>query len=845
MSKAPVPRQKVALAVAFVLVPHLRDDGARNPPAQAAYGKLPFCFEANQGQTDSRVRFLARGAGYSLFLTPSEAVLALRPRKTRARAAGPDVTTLEPDGADQTVLRLRLTGARPDSELVGLHELPTRTNYFIGNDPARWRTNIPSYAAVRYPEVYPGVDMLYHGQHGELEYDFVVAPGADPGAIRVAVEGADGIELNPVGDLVLHTRAGSIRQRRPVTYQEVGRTRRTIPSKYVRAGEKGFAFEVGSYDRSLPLVIDPGLVYSTYLGGSGWDEGWAIAIDGSRHAYVAGYTQSPNFPPPNAVQPGGLSGLDDAFVLKLDPAGTGLVYSTYLGGGGNEQAFGIAVDAQGAAYVTGYTTSTNFPTAGPTASAFAGVYDAFVTKLDPAGGALLLSRYLGGSGWETAWSIAVDAQGSPYVTGWTFSSNFPTSPPPILQSTYGGYGDAFVTKLEAATFGLAYSTYLGGNNGDSGNGIGVDAGGFAYVAGYTAATNFPVKVPALQATYAGAGDAFVAKLDRTGATLAYSTYLGGSGYDGARAIFVDRARRAYITGITESANFPTKLTAPAATAHGGGEDAFVAKLEASGASLVYSRYLGGSGLDRGHGIGVLDETFAYVTGETSSANFPMKKPVQGTLAGTYDAFVTRLDASGAGLVFSTYLGGGGYERGLGIAVEDRGGAAYLTGGTGSTNFPTAPSPPFQASMAGVSDGFATKITPAAADLSVTKSAPASAPRCVPLSYAITVTNNGPDDATKVGLSDTLPAGLNAATVGTTVGFCSSGPGTVDCDLSPLASGASATVTVVVLPSSVGPILNTATVTGREADLNPGNNTALATTLVWVSWWCWFFPCPSC
>jgi uncharacterized repeat protein (TIGR01451 family) len=590
-------------------------------------------------------------------------------------------------------------------------------------------------------------------------------------------------------------------------------------------------------------VIDPALAYSTYLGGGAWDEGWAVAVDGSSHAYLAGVTFSPNFPGTTVPGP---AGPYDAFVTKLDPSGTGILYSTYLGGNGAEQAFGIAVDATGAAYVTGFTSSTNFPTAGPTVSAYGGgPYDAFVTKLDPSGSAIVLSRYLGGSSADEGRGIAVDANGFAYVTGWTVSSNFPTTAPPILQSTYGGFGDAFVTKLDATTFGLTYSTYLGGaTSGERGYGVAVDLDGFAYVAGHTGSTDFPVQLPALQASYAGGnGDAFVAKLDRVGAKLLYSTYLGGSAFDQAHAIFVDRGGKAYVTGMTESTNFPTKLPTP--TANAGGEDAFVAKLDASGASLVYSRYLGGSGQDRGWGIGVWDGTFTYVTGETSSANFPLKKPVQGTLAGSSDAFVTSLDAFGAGLFFSTYLGGNGYDRGLGIAVQQRGGAAYVTGGTGSTNFPTAPTPPLQASMAGMQDGFITKIVPAAADLSVVKVAPGFAFSCDPLSYWITVTNNGPDDATQVTLTDTLPAGLSPIGSSATIGFCTPGVGTVSCDLSPLPAGASATVSVVVIPSSIGPILDTATVTGREPDLDSSNNTAVASTVIFDPWWCWFFGCPVC
>jgi uncharacterized repeat protein (TIGR01451 family) len=818
----------VALAALLAVLPRLTAQRAGDTPSPAPHGKATLRFEANRGQTDPSVRFLARGKGYSVFLTPSETVLAVR-------AAKPD--------ASGAVLRLRLEAARAKAPLVG-GEPDGRSNYFLGNDPRRWLTDVPNHGSVRREGVYPGVDVVYHGRQGELEYDFVIAPGAHPEAIRFSIAGAESIEVDPAGDLVLRTAAGPLRQRRPFAYQTAGGERRAIPSRYVRDGG-GFGFEIGEYDRTRPLVIDPGFVYSTYLGGGGWDAGWAVAIDGAGNAYVTGVTDSINFPPVGAAQPSP-GGSYDAFVTKLGPSGTALVYSTYLGGGGFDQGLGIAVDAQGAAYVTGYTSSPNFPTAGPTPSAFAGSFDAFVTKLDPTGSAILLSRYLGGAGADWGYGVAVDAQGAPYVAGWTTSSNFPVTPPPILQATYGGgYGDAFVTKLEPSTLALAYSTYLGGtNNAEAARGVGVDQNGQAYVAGYTASTDFPVKLPAVQATYGGTGDGFVAKLDRVGATLVYSTYLGGSAYDTAQAIAVDRRGNAYVTGFTLSANFPTKLPAPLVTTHAGAEDAFVTRLDPSGA-LVYSRFLGGSGSDLGSGIGIWDN-LAVVTGETSSPNFPVQQPIQPALAGSSDAFVTRLNGGGFVISFSTYLGGTSDERGLGIAVADRGGAVTVVGGTASTNFPTAPMPPLQAGLLGIQDAFVTRIVPAAADIAVTKVAPPLSLQCLPLTYTITVTNNGPDDAPSVAVADSLPAGLSPTASSTTSGFCTPGAGVLNCDVGPLASGASATVTVTVVPSSLGTIADTVTVSGRPLDLVPGNNAATATTFVWRPWWCGlFFPCPVC
>ena len=832
-----------ALALAAVLAPRPGAADASRPSDR--YGQLPLRFEVNVGQTDPRVRFLARGAGYSVFLTPSEAVLTLEAHPDGG-AADARAAMAEPVSADmeRAVLRLRLLGARPDPALSGADALAGRSHYLRGRDPGQWRTNIPNYGSVRYEDVYDGVDMVYHGRPGELEYDFVVGPGGDPRAIRVAIEGADGIELDPEGDLVARVGRAVLRQRRPMTYQQIGDARRVIPSRYVRAGV-GFGFEVGEYDRSRPLVIDPALMYSSYLGGTNVDEGHAIAVDPAGSAYVAGLAGSTNFPPPGPIQPGGTGGGADAFVLKLDPSGTGLVYATYLGGSGWDEAFGIAVDAQGAAYLAGYTNSTNFPTAGPTATVYGGgFFDGFVSKIDPSGSVLLLSRYLGGSGYDATFAVAVDAHEAPYLTGWTLSTNFPTTPAPILQAANGGARDAYVTKLDSSTFDLVYSTYLGGSAWEAGWGIAVDVDGFAYVTGDTDSTNFPVVLPALQPTFAGGGlDAFVAKLDPIGSKLAYSTYLGGSGTDTPRALVVDGGRRAYVTGFTGSPNFPVKL--PVTSAFGGGSyDAFVTELSAKGTSLVYSRYLGGSGNDLGYGIALWDN-MAYVTGQTSSTDFPLQSPVQAALGGTEDAFVTRLSSSGATLVFSTYLGGTDSDCGQAIAVSPRGGAAYVAGLTRSLDFPTAPGVPLQGSFGGgVRDAFVTKIIPAAADLSVVKMGPSSAFACTPMSYSIVVTNNGPDDATRVTLVDTLPAGLNPVGVSTSVGFCTAGPGNVTCDLSPLPNGASATVGLTVIPRS-GALFNTATATGGEPDLDPGNNTGATFTFVWPPPWCWPFGCPPC
>jgi len=660
----------------------------RNPQSAIAvsYARLPLSFEANQGQADEWVKFVSRGPGYTLFLTGSEAVLALNqpqpaPAKSgrtqrdapmeRWRPAGPggfsELATSPGAGKmpalhTQATLRMKLVGANPKPDMRGVDELSGKSNYFIGNDPSKWRTNVPNYAKVEYREVYPGINLVHYGDGGQLEHDFVVAAGADPSAIRFAVEGADKLELDAQGDLVLHGAGTEARLRKPVIYQEANGVRHKVAAGYsitphsvLRTPHSAeIGFELAAYDAALPLVIDPVLVYSTYF-----SAGSAIAVDSSGNAYVCG----------------------GSTVAKIKADGSALVYSTVIGGA---DCRGIAVDASGSAYVTGFTNSTNFPTASPLQDTYGGANDAFVAKLNAAGSALVYSTYLGGSGDDQGNGIAVDASGSAYVTGSTYSTNFPTASP-LQPTNRGSWSNAFVAKLNAAGSALVYSTYLGGSGGDEGHGIAVDSSGNAYVTGSTGSTNFPTASP-LQATNGGSRDAFVAKLNAAGSALIYSTHLGGNSDDSGEGIAVDSSGNAYVAGWTTSTNFPT--ASPLQPTWGGGAyDGFVTKLNAAGSALVYSTYLGGSSYEYGYGIAVDSSGNAYVTGFTGSPNFPTASPLQATYGGNSDAFVTKLNAAGSALVYSTYLGGVGlYDYGYGIAV-DSSGNAYITG-QASTGFPT-------------------------------------------------------------------------------------------------------------------------------------------------------------
>jgi len=674
-------------------------DASTQARLSAAYGQLPMSFEANQGQTDAQVSFVSGGPGYTLFLTPDEAVLSLQSTAEPSSASG-----AVPQAAAGVVLRMQLIGANTTPGVVGLDPLPGASNYIIGGDSSQWHTDVPSFARVEENSVYPGVDLVYYGNQRQLEYDFNVAPGVDPGTIRLAFQGAESTTLDAQGNLVLQTPGGDVVEHAPVLYQEAGGARQYVSGHYVLEGNGQVGFTVGVYDRREPLVIDPTLSYSTYLGGTANDYGLGIAVDSAGNAYITGATSSSSFPTASPIQPtygGGSLGQGDAFVTKLNAAGTALVYSTYLGGSGDDYATGIAVDGAGNAYVTGSTKSPNFPTENPLQPAYNGGGDAFVAKLNAAGSALVYSTYLGGSGEDHANGIAVDSAGYAFVTGSTESLNFPTENP--VQSMLEGATDttpaAFVTKLNPAGSGLVYSTYLGGSGYTVGNGIAVDSTGYAYVTGTTSSATFPTTPGVFQAAQKGTNyDAFVTKLSATGSALIYSTYLGGGGSDGGEGIAVDSTGNVYVAGATSSSDFPT--VNPIQAANGGSTvigqlysvDGFVTKLNSGGTALIYSTYLGGSGEDYATGVAVNSAGEAYVTGITDSSGFPTANALQTYLDGVAgtpysDAFVTKLNAPGTALVYSTYLGGSRAEQGNGIAV-DPAGNAYITGMTGSSDFPT-------------------------------------------------------------------------------------------------------------------------------------------------------------
>jgi len=693
--------------------------------AEAAedYGLLPLFFTQNQGQVDPQVKFYTRGLGHAIFFTSEAMVLSLnRASDDVERHAGK-----KKGAGDQALVQLRPQGIRPGVEILATDPLPGKVNHYQGNDSSKWRTGMPTFKSVLYREAYPGIDLKFYGtRQQQVEYDLIIKPGADPKQVKFLYQGIKALKVGKAGDLIITLPGGGkLVQQKPVIYQEINGQRVSREGKFrLLSDKRSYGFALASYDTRYPLIIDPVvLVYSTYLGGNAWESGNAIAVGGDGSAYVVGTTQSSDFPvvTPTAPSPGpafGAGATENAFVTKFNPEGNTLLYSTYLGGNTADIGLAVAVDAAGNAYVAGETFSSTFPTTDgvfQTALHVDAASNAFVTKLDPNGTLTLgYSTYLGGGSLDNGLGstdspagIKVDAGGNAYVVGTTNATNFPTQAP--FQPALGGVGaiNAFVTKLNpTGTAPLVFSTYLGGEFSDTAWGIDIDATGNVYVAGETTSLNFPITNAS---SLSGFSDAFVTKLNASGTLAApgYSTYLGGAGTDGATGgIAVNRATgEAYIAGYTDSTNFP--FTAGAfQTALGGvgATNAFVTKFDTTGAS-VYATYLGGNSSDVAWFIAVDASGNAYVTGETSSSNFPLS---QNSLNGAINAFVTKLNAGGTGLLSSIYLGGTATDYGFGIAV-DSAARAYVAGYTTSTDFPTVN--PYQATPALTSTGaaFVTKL----------------------------------------------------------------------------------------------------------------------------------------
>jgi uncharacterized repeat protein (TIGR01451 family) len=809
----------------------IKGERPRHLPTRT-FSHQPLSFEANRGQADPRVQFIARGAAYSIGLTPTAADLVLRPASDTDAAA---------------TVRMSLAGARGGSRGTGVDELPGKINYFLGNDSTKWVTNVPTYARVEYADVYPGVDLVYYGNQRELEYDFIVAPGADPRRIALAFDGAEGIELDGNRDLRLHVPggAGDIRLHTPVVYQEIDGRRVSVDSAFriAKGAPSRIGIDVGGYDETRPLVIDPILSYSTYLGADHSDWATAVAADSAGNAYVTGYTRPNSLPFPvtaGAFQTTLQGECCVAFVTKFSPTG-GIVYSTYLGGAGAQYGstagYGIAVDSDGNAYITGNTGSGLFPTVHPIQPGCGGApaysacaySDAFVTKLNPTGSALIYSTFVGGYGNDYGYGIAIDPAGNAYIVGQTWTSDFPSVH--ALQSFTGG-AYAFVVKVNPAGSAFVYATPLGAGS-EYGWAIAADASGNAYVTGQTyAGVVFPTTPGAVQvSTGGGTWDAFVTKINATGSALVYSTYLGGLGDDVGRGIAVDADGHAYVSGQTCSANFPTAN--PLQAANHSSCNAFISKLNTAGSALVYSTYLGGLGGENATSIAVDGAGNAFVAGY-GGGDLPLVDPVQTTTPGGYEGFVAKLNAAGSALAYSTYLGGSGNDYIHGIAI-DSAGSAYVAGETNSLDFPTVnaiqPDDRHDQFTAAFSTAFVAKIESPGADVAITKTGPVN-PVIVgqTLTYTITASNNGPVAATGVKVTDVLPAGVTFVSAAPSAGSCS-GTSTITCTIGALANGGSATITIAVTPTSVGAVTNTASISADQFDAVGGNNSATIVTTV--------------
>jgi len=658
--------------------PQLTDQVRHKILARAYDLQMPFI--ANAGQVSSEVDFYVKTFAGSVYVTSDgEIVYTLSSKRQVTPSAVEDQAKNEP------VTRIRLLKERLSQanciSPVGGEKSATDVNYFTGSTRDGWKTHVPSYKSVSLGEVYERIYLVLRAHGNNVEKIFTVHPGGNVDDIQLALDGATRLSVSPEGELVASDTFEIVNFSAPFAFQEIGGQRQTVQVAYAVKG-KTYGFQVGEYNREFDLVIDPTLVYSKILGGFNDEYGYGIAVDGSGNAYVAGYTQSDDFPlkdPYDAT----LDGFDDAFVSKFSPNGT-LVYSTYLGGNNYDKAYDVALDSDGNIYITGETSSEDFPTQ----NAYDDTLDqyetnAFVTKLNAAGDALVWSTYLGGSGThgDIGYGIAVDDAGNAYVTGLATSTDFPVNS--AIQASHGGGNwDGFVTRLNAAGNTLDWSTYLGGSVADVGWGIAVDGTGNAYVTGYTNSGDFPTK-NALQSDNAGGSlDVFVSKLGANGA-LGWSTYLGGSGQDSGNGIAVDSGGNVYVTGYTQSGNFPTHN--PYDNTLSGTKNAFVSKLNASGSSLAWSTYLGGDISDTGHDIAVDKSGNVYVTGETASTDFPTQDPFQSTwggdLTGVQDVFISVFNASGSALIWSTYLGRSYPDIGRGIAVG-MDGNIYVTGETG-------------------------------------------------------------------------------------------------------------------------------------------------------------------
>jgi len=805
------------------------------------YASLPLAFEPNRGQADSSIKFLAHGSSSTIFLSGGNILIVRHGggRILKSSFASPEIPQFSGPraAASSGFVRVSLIGASSAAQAEVGEALKGKSNYFIGNDPARWIRDVPTCARVKFRRVYPGIDVAYYGNGRKLEFDFMVSPEASPGAIRLKITGQHGpvsLRIDRNGGLVARTAAGRVRFQQPRVYQVNGNShlgiKRLVRSRYVVMNDRSVRLEIGRYDRTEPLVIDPVLSYSTYLGGTDFNYASGVAVDGSGDVYLTGYTTSTDFPVAGGVQSnfsGGSCDTEvnatpcfDAFVAKLNPQGSGLLYSTYLGGTGDDRGIRIAVDAAGDAYLAGFTNSLDFPLAGAFQSSPGGgtcgttaypspCFDAFVAKLSPSGSSLIYSSYLGGRGDDFASDIAVDSSGKALVAGLTSASNFPVTYGALQTSFGGGPFDGFVAEINAQGTAKVYSTYLGGSGEDHVVAMALDASGNAYLTGQTNSANFPTHAgfdSTYTATTCGSAlnsfacfEAFVSKLNPTGTALIYSSYLGGTAASYGNGIALDSSLNAYVAGWTTSKDFPVTPSA-FETSYGGSDEVFVAKVVSAGDALVYATYLGDTNPDVASAIAVDAAGNAYIAGYAYGGGFPAVAPLQMKSGGFYDAIVAELNPAGSGLVYSTYLGGTGDEYANDLAL-DAFGNLYVAGDTFSVDFPTTPAAYTPGYTGGSYDAWVAKISPwNEAGLSAVPN---------PLVFpAQEIHTTSAPQAMKLGDAGSAPLGISS------IGVAGDFAETNHCGT--VAAGASCSASVTFTPTGAGTRTGTMTITDDAA-----------------------------
>ena len=838
-------------------------------------------FEANAGQTDTEVKFLARGPGYHVFLTSTQAVLSLvtssvsKAEKLATRRGEREPGDEAPQRAD---LRMTLLGANRQPRMEGVERLPGIANYFIGNDPKQWHTEIPTFNKVKYGQVYPGIDLVYYGNQRQLEYDFIVDPGASPGRISFNLDGADRLEVDNQGNLLAHVGKSTVQWHKPFAYQEINGARHEVSARFALKNGR-VSFDVAQYDIRRSLIIDPYVVYATYFGGSGDDFLGNIAVDSSGNLYVVGDTSSLNFPTKNAYDATRNGTNESVVVSKFNASGSNLVFSTYIGGTSNDYSGGIALDTNGNVYITGQTYSPDFPIKNGAQITKGAFSDIFVAKLGPAGTNLLYSSFWGGPQDEAGMCITADKEGNAYVSGWTYSArNFPVTST-RFQSKAGGYPqdnnrDAFVLKFKTTAIGtssMLLSSWLGGGTDETGYGIAIDSANNIYVAGivddgpYATFTSpptsdFPVTAGAFQTQFdngttnlfGGLTDGFLSKVSSNGASLVFSTFIGGGDEDNCWGVVVDTNNRPHVVGETASQDFPITVNALQPVIGGGtsdsvsAQDAFVTEFQNTGSSLTYSTYLGGSSYESGFGefhFSIALDRFGaiYVVGNTESDDFPLTIDADQTDSSAQsDAFISKINPAVPGpngLIYSTLLGGDGdiqfgtaINYGLAIAV-DTNGNMYVGGMTSATNFPYTPGAFGTNHNGGYYDMVLAKYS-SPPDLSVTMS-PSVEPVLVGsnLTYSILVNNNGFSTFHNVTNTLQLPANVRIVAVSPGAGTWTTNSGALVFNIGTLTNYAAIIQTVTIAPLTVASLTATATVTQSETDPNPLNNTTTVLSTV--------------